>query len=283
MNISFRSLTEADLEIASTILVAAYQFTGRREAVIYRYLTMQPDGWWIVFADGVPVGYGGAVDYGPFSYIGMLSILPNWQHQGIGKMLTKHIMAWLANRGCTTMLLESKSTLVSFYQHLGFLEDGKTLHMNRKITTPEVHALPDAISPLRPHDIPLIVEFDAQYFGARRPTVLSAQIHDFPDRSFAAHDTARNITGYMIIESRSIGPWVASTIEVAEQLLRSALSLSYDGSLGFTIPASNTKGVELLTRYDFSQERSSSFMYYGHPAINHHREMIYAQTSPALG
>ena len=283
MDISFRLLTEADLEIASTILVAAYQFTGRREAIISRYLSMQPDGWWIVFADGIPVGYGGAVDYGAFSSIGMLSILPSWQHQGIGKALMKHIMGWLTDRGCKTMLLESKSTLISFYQHLGFIEGGKTLLVNRQITAPEVHTLPGSISPLKPHDIPSIMEFDAQYFGARRPTVLSAQIHDFPDRSFVAHDIAGNITGYMIIESRGLGPWIASTVEFAEQLLLSALTLSYDGSLSLTIPASNTKGAELLMRYGFSQGSERSFMYYGHSATNHHREMIYAQTSLALG
>jgi ribosomal protein S18 acetylase RimI-like enzyme len=89
MNASFRLCTEADLVVADDILVAAYQFKGSRKKLLYHYLSLQPDGWWLALVDGNPVGFGGAVDYGAFSSVGMLSVYPSWQRRGIGEALTK--------------------------------------------------------------------------------------------------------------------------------------------------------------------------------------------------
>ncbi len=98
MDISFRLITtEEDIDQADQLLVAAYEFPASRRATVQEYWTFQPDGWWLVLIKGRAVGYGGAVNYGTFCSIGMLSVLPAMQDQGIGTALMHYIMEWATN------------------------------------------------------------------------------------------------------------------------------------------------------------------------------------------
>ena len=153
MNISFRLLTEAELDVASDILAAAYHFTGDHSEMVRDILALQPDGWWLALADGAPVGYGGAVDYGAFGYIGMLSIYPSMQNQGIGTALTRHILQWGEERACPTMLLDADERAARLYTRLGFIEEDITYLFHRKASATRLQAL-SSVAVLQPTDIP---------------------------------------------------------------------------------------------------------------------------------
>jgi GNAT superfamily N-acetyltransferase len=283
MNISFRLLTEAELDVADHMLVAAYQFSQSRKGVVCQYWTFQPDGWWLVLADGEPVGYGGAVDYGAFSSIGMLSVTPDMQRRGVGQALMEHIMAWCVARGCHTMLLEANEKSASLYRRLGFVEEDLTLDFSQEEQTmPQDFSADGSISLLRPEDIPAIVSFDATYFGADRSRILVAGAKIAADRLFVARNKSSDVTGYVIAKSSYLGPWVASTSESAEKLLNRVLALPIAGARSLSIPRMNREGIHLLEQYGFRQKRSMFHMRYGSP-VPRHRDRIFALTSPALG
>src|SRR5215210_6941100 len=108
MTISVRSITEADLDAADVVLEAAYGPSGgRRKERMRRYLSLQPDGWLLALLDDVVVGTVGAMDYGPFAYIGLMAVHPSAQRQGIGLMLMQRLLAWLDARRCPFSLLDA--------------------------------------------------------------------------------------------------------------------------------------------------------------------------------
>ena len=282
MNLSFRICTEADLAAADDILVAAYQFKGSRKKLLRHYLSLQLDGWWLALVDGNPVGFGGAVYYGAFSSVGMLSVYPSWQRRGIGEALTKQILAWCEERGCPTMILEAEEEAVSLYARLGFVEEDTTPQMLLDEPRLDMQASP-GVEIMQAKDIPELAAFDTPYFGAERTKVLFSHLRENPGRAFVTRNDMGQITGYLFAQPRMLGPWVASTASEAEKLLVQALSLPFENGPSVSIPAMNEEGLQLLRRYHFSQRSVEHYMRCGAPLQSGQRAMIYAQASPALG
>src|SRR5205814_1881338 len=81
----------------------------------------------IALLDGKPVGAGGVVNYGPFSYLGLIAILPDQQRRGIGQALTQHLLTWLLRQQCPIALLEASPAGAPLYSKLGFQVDDTTL------------------------------------------------------------------------------------------------------------------------------------------------------------
>ncbi len=282
MNLSFRICTETDLELADHPFVAAYEFTQSRKALLYQHWLLQPDGWWLASLDEQPVGFGGAVDYGPFSYIGMIAVHPSVQHRGIGTALMQQILAWGDARGCPTMLLDADEQAVSLYKRLGFIEETTIpkFIQTKRITLPQ---LSSHIQKLQGADIPDVAAFDAPYFGANRAKVLASHLKESPEGAFVSRTKTGQITGYIFTEPRFLGPWVASSVEVAEQLLIRALLLPFADNLSVTLPISNQEGQRLLKRYGFVQRDVNFYMRRGAPAPFRQPDMLYGEASSALG
>jgi len=74
-------------------------------ADIRRYLALQPDGWLVAVAQGRPVGMVGAVDYGPFAWVGLMAVHAEAQQRGIGSALLQRLLTWLDARGTPMVLL----------------------------------------------------------------------------------------------------------------------------------------------------------------------------------
>lgn len=281
MNISFRLATEADLDVIDPILVSAYGFKGSRKNMLRFYLALQPDGWWLACADGTPVGFGGAVDYGAFSSVGMFSVLPAWQRRGIGHALTGQVLAWAEARGCPALILEAEELAVSLYARHGFIEEGSTLLLLREEGKPSPQSATQ-LETIQATSIPELVAYDRQYFGAQRAKIFLSLLQTYPGRAFLTRNAQGNITGYVFASPRTIGPWIADTLQVAECLLLHALSLPFEHGPDVTIPVENEEGLQLLNRLNFRQVNLMHYMRWGSP-VHVKRNTIYAETSPALG
>src|SRR5438093_12615489 len=107
MNISIHPFTEAELEAADEVIMAAYNIQHSRKETLHRYLALQQDGSFLAKQDGTIVGFGAVIDYGSFAYVGLMSVLPTMQKRGIGRLLMEHLLAWLDARGCATVLLDA--------------------------------------------------------------------------------------------------------------------------------------------------------------------------------
>jgi GNAT superfamily N-acetyltransferase len=283
MTISIRNLTEADLDAADVVLEAAYGPSGgRRKVRLRRYLRLQPDGWLLALLDGVAVGTVGAIDYGPFAYIGLMAVHPSAQRRGIGLMLMQQLLAWLDARGCPFSLLDATEMGAPLYAKLGFVEDEKTFMFHRDDCTRELRPA-ERVSQLRADELPALADFDAPIFGTRRLPVFASFLASDPTRALVARDAAGQISGCLFAQPHMLGPWVAHTPADAEALLATALTLTYADAPGVIFPASNVDAARLLLRYGFSPQRALSHMRRGGAVAPGQRSRLYAQASFVLG
>lgn len=283
MVLSVRRLTETDLEIAGTIAMAAYNRSQTLEPELRRYLALQPDGWYLALLDETPVGLGGAIDYGPFAYLGMMSVLPSVQSRGIGMALMQAILAWLDGRGCQTVLLNARERAVSLYERCGFVEIDQTLQLQLAQHTSLPQSSIEGVSSLTRAELSAIAAFDAPAFGASRAAVLSAYFAADPRRFLVSRDAAGQLGGFLVAGQSSLGPWHAATVEAAEKLLQQALVLPSAGSLTVSVSANNVTALDLLQRSDFVLERTLPHMRRGQSLQRDPQRGLYGMASLALG
>jgi GNAT superfamily N-acetyltransferase len=288
MNLSIRRLTEADLDSANEVLYAAYDAVPGQPTELPRCLKLQPEGWRLAAFGDLVVGVGGAVDYGPFSYIGLVGVLPEMQRHGIGRALMEHLIDWLHARRCPSILLDASAAGAPLYDRLGFITDDRATLLRcdcvnvLSFPTPPSHYR-ELVSEMRERDLPAVGAFDWPRFGAERPAVLASYLADFPHRAFVSRNRDDKISGFLIAQERRIGPWVAETYDDAERLLLHALTLPFEDNMPMAIiPACNRDAERLLTRYGFHPLRTLRHMRLGEP-VRRERTKIYGQASFALG
>ncbi len=286
MTMNIRPLTQSDFPACDAILSSAFGTLETRVPELQRYLAFQPDGWFVADVDGQPAGMVGAVDYGPFAYLGMMAVFQHQQGRGLGRALMEHCLAWLDTRGCPMTLLDASPAGALLYPKLGFVDDDRSdVWVQPTVASLKPERGGDIrVESLRPEDIPAVAAFDAPIFGAHRPAVIEAYRSEFPDRALVARDENGMIAGYLIVQWRRIGPWAACTSQAAEALLAAALSLPFEFGSPMTIcTASNTAAAEILGRAGFRPERPHRHMRRGGAAnpINHAR--IFGFASFAIG
>ncbi|GCE08975.1 GNAT family N-acetyltransferase [Dictyobacter aurantiacus] len=286
MTVTIRTLCDTDVDAADAVIVAAYNAPHSRKAALQAYLRLQPDGWMLALQDNEPVGLGGLVNYGPFAYLGMMSVLPAAQGKGIGKQLVSHLLQWAENKKCPTILLDATPAGSYLYKSFDFVEIDRSQHWQHagvdELTMPsQTNGIVTAISV---SDLPSLAAFDTPYFGASRIHVLEAMLGQYPRRAFAVWDTNGQVNGYLFAQERSIGPWVARSMEDAERLLAAALKLPFPGNaISVNISSiTNQDAIQLLERYGFKLQRTLSHMRRG-PAVERNLRKIYGQTAFALG
>ncbi len=281
MTIAIRNLLAADLDAADAILQGAYGGGSRKQRLRF-YMSLQPDGWLLAALDGAPAGVIGAIDYGPFGYIGLVAVHPSLQRRGVALAMMRRLLGWLDGRGCPVALLDASPAGAPLYERLGFVDEGQTLAF-----VLDDCALPppasERVVALGPADIPAVAAFDASIFGAGRAAVFHALLAAAPKRAFVARGADGQIDGYLFAQSQTIGPWAARTAADAEALLVAALPLAYDGAPGAIVPSANSAATALLMRYGFSPRGSLRHMRLGGVEPVGRRDLLYGQTSLAIG
>lgn len=284
MRVTMHTLAEAEIAVADAVLIAAYPEQRSRAAELRRYLRLEPEGWFVARDEqqGI-VGVGGVVVYDTFAYVGLIGVLPSWQRQGIGKLIMRHLLDWLAAQGCPVALLDASPMGRPMYEKLGFVaEDQSEVWLASKATM-ERGSSADGVHTLDAHDLGELVAFDAPRFGADRAKVLAALLGEYPGRLLATRDPAGNLTGYALAQPQSIGPFIADSPTVAEQLLRDTLMLPFEQPPTVLMPAINAEATALLARWDFAKQRALTYMRLGDLALSRRREAQYGLASFALG
>lgn len=286
MTFSVRRLTLEDLTAADTIATAAYG-RGSRRSELARYLALRPNGWLLALLDGAPAGIVGATEYGPFAYIGLMAVHPDFQRRGVGRRLMEYLLALLDERGCPAILLDASATGEPLYHSLGFAVDDRSVFYAREEGTSAagLPLLPESkvVSCLRREDLPAVGAFDTPRFGADRGDVLASYLADDSDRAFVSRDADGRVTGFLFAQRQALGPWMAETREDAEALLTRVLTLPFDGRPGVIVPESHEPAMHLLTRYGFTAQRSLAHMRRGGHTMPGRREKLYGQASFAIG
>lgn len=286
MTLTIRRLMPEDLGSADTVAAAAYG-RGSRRSELARYLALRPNGWLLALMDGAPAGIVGATEYGPFAYVGLMAVHPDFQRRGIARQLMERLLALLDERDCPAILLDASTMGEPLYRVLGFEVDDRSAYYARAehIQAPDSRRLPGTgiVSRMRREDLPAVVAFDTPRFGADRGDVLASYLADDLDRAFVSRDAGGRVTGFLFAQREALGPWMAETPKDAEALLERTLALPFDGGPGVITPESHEYAARLLSRYGFAPQRSLAHMRRGGHPMPAQREMLYGQASFAIG
>lgn len=292
--ITIQNLTRKDISAASEIADLAFNRPGARklrQRELERLLHLQPDGWWLALLNGRPAGLVGAVDYGPFAYVGMMSVHPDMRRMGVGRAVFRALLRQLDERNCPQLLLDATDLGAPLYEREGFVDDGLTrMYLLNNAAHFYWSPLDPAISvhPVTPADLERMAAFDLPYFGANRLRVLQSFWQEHPERCFLAQDArVGGISGWLIAQPRRIGPWVAAEPESADALLRAALRLEYAAAPAVLVSGCNQNASELLEKHGFRQHLALRHMLRaaGRPEKAHpmQRGSIYGLASFTLG
>jgi GNAT superfamily N-acetyltransferase len=271
-----------DVEVISEIAASAFGPSKHRASEIGRYLALQPNYWLLATYQGQPAGVVGATDYGPFTYLGMMTVRKELQGRGIGRALFRRELRWLGDHGLTFLRLDATEEGVPIYLRHGFEEVDRAVRFHLPNPT-TIHPVPGVVEPLLASDLEELAAFDTPIFGADRTPLFRALLRDLPTRAFATHGGSGGMTGFLFAQPQRLGPWVARDPGDAEALLQAALTLSFDGPLVAVAPACNRAAFDLLDRHGFIWARESRHMHRGPPAIPGSRPDIYGLTSFAIG
>ena len=287
-NTSIHRLKISELDVVDEVIIAAYGLAQGRKSTLQRYLALQPDGAFVAEQDGVVVGFGAAIQYATFAYIGLMAVHPGAQKQGIGSLVLQHILNWLDASGCPTVLLDASPSGAPLYYRAGFVEDDVTvvLHSGNGQTDDASRAkmnLRDCAVVLSEIELPALFGYDAYYFGSERATVLASYWANDPQRVLVTHNVEGQITGYLIAQSSVLGPWVADTKKDARRLLISALTLPFKNKPGMFVSAANKDALELFEQYSFGPQRTLRHMCRGKKVQRARSTALYGQASLGLG
>lgn len=194
--------------------------------------------------DGTLAGMVGAVPLGKIGILCHLAVRDEYRGFGLGALLSSWAVTYLRSRGALTVRLYSTRKAEGLYRSLGFegvvsrtvyrLEEGhRRLRVRGQLDGHRVETLTFG-------DLPELYGVDHWSYGADRSALLFATLRLHPGRGLVARDSTGVIKGYLIRSSLGsatrIGPFLASTQDVARLLLTSALSAAGGAPVQVTVP-----------------------------------------------
>ncbi len=273
-----------DVGAIDDVLRRSYDADHSFRSQIERYLLLQPDGSFVARENRRVVGFGASIDYGAFSYIGLIGTDPNFQNRGIGHMIVDKILKRLDERKCPAALLDARPAAAPLYQQYGFVEEDLTDVFTRKNMPLTKTEHPQNIATLAREEISELESFDHPIFGAQRRDLILSFWKDDPKRFLVSRDSLGRIDGYIVAQRRRIGPWIATSEIVAERLLSQALGFSFENEEPIVfVSRSNNEARDLLGGFGFEFQRTLRHMRRGRKVKRERRTKIYGQASLGLG
>ena len=210
--------------------------------------------------DGDLAGMVGAVPLGDIGVLCHLAVHDGYRGLGLGALLSSWAIGYLRSRGAKTIRLYSTLRAERLYRSLGFEE----------VTPRTVYRLeegswrlrvPDQVDRLRVEtltfgDLPELYGVDRWSYGADRSALLFATLRLHPGRGLVARDSTGLMKGYLIRSASGnathIGPFLASTPEVARLLLTRTLSATGGTPVQVTVPGpAGCQAHSLLQEFGF--------------------------------
>jgi predicted N-acetyltransferase YhbS len=266
--LEIRKLTLDDKAQVDELLCKA--FAGINPGgIVEREVALAPDTSWVATNDGSMAGLLCAIQYQGIAYVGPMGVAPEFQGKGIGRGLFQLMVDELEQRGCSTMLLDATEAGEPLYRKFGFEVTTRTFDMTRELPGGGVNPLPAV------REFERTRRMDAEWFGADRRPMLERLL----EVEGAAHFA--NEQGYLISQTKVLGPFAASTLQSATELLDHALAAGAVASRVLA-PIENPDARRLLESRGFHVQREVKHMRRGRP-IGMRRDLMYGLASFALG
>ena len=241
--------------------------------------------------DGDLTGMVGAVPLGEIGVLCHLAVHDGYRGLGLGALLSSWAVAYLRSRGAKLVRLYSTVRAEGLYRSLGFeevtprtvyrLEDGC-----RRLCVPE-RVDGHRVETLTFGDLPELYGVDHWSYGADRSALLFATLRLHPGRGLIARDSTGRIKGYLIRSARGhairIGPFLASTPDVARLLLARALSVTGGTPVQVTVPGpAGCQAHSLLQEFGFQGTKDRMRMELGEKMTACRTGLVHYGTTPYL-
>jgi GNAT superfamily N-acetyltransferase len=259
---------------------------NQTEADWLGYLDFDSAGCLAVLIDGSLAGTATSIRYGEgFGWIGMILVHPEHRRLGLGSGLLKRTIQHLRDKGTRSIRLDATAMGRKVYLPLGFRDDidVSRLEGNAPVVSPESEGGADR---LHRGDLVKVGELDTQAFGAERNGILAALSSRDPGLCFVVRNPG-GVSGYLIAregrEAIQLGPFVARSPAVAEQLLGALFRAAPGRRIFVDVPAPNKEGGEVLARHGFTLQRSFTRMILGDSAPCGRTGLVYGTSGAEKG
>jgi ribosomal protein S18 acetylase RimI-like enzyme len=238
-----RRMTDADLDRILELRSVVRWSADPRAFDLLR--GVQGARWAVAEApDGSLTGMVGAVPLGIVGILCHLAVHDGHRGSGLGALLSDWAVAYLKSRGARTVRLYSTQQAEGLYRSLGFREVApRTVYWleedSRHVRVPgQVDG--HRVETLTFGDLPELYGVDFWSYGAERSALILATLKLHPGQGLVARDATGRIKGYLIRSSMGratrIGPFLASTPDVARLLLTGALRAAGSAPVRVTAP-----------------------------------------------
>lgn len=210
---------------------------------------------------GVLVGMVGAVPLGDVGILCHLAVHHDYRKMGLGAALTSWAVSYLRSRGAGVVRLDSTVKAEKLYRSLGFEPVSRRIVYRREGADQEVRFQDDEcrVSPLVVGDLPEVYGVDRWSYGADRSALILAALRMHPGWGLVSRDALGRINGYLVRSALEggtrIGPFMASSLEVARALLARALEVSAgpgDEYVEVVVPVEKTPAHNLFDELGFA-------------------------------
>jgi ribosomal protein S18 acetylase RimI-like enzyme len=241
--------------------------------------------------DGDLAGMVGAVPLGDIGVLCHLAVHDGYRGLGLGALLSSWAVSYLRSRGAKTIRLYSTLRAEGLYRSLGFeevtprtvyrLEEGSwRLRVPDQVDRHRVETLTFG-------DLPELYGVDRWSYGADRSALLFATLRLHPGRGLIVRDSTGRIKGYLIRSVRGlatrIGPFLASTPDVARLLLARALSATGGTPVQVTVPGpAGCHAHSLLQEFGFEGTEDRMRMELGEKTATCRTGVAHYGTTPYL-
>jgi predicted N-acetyltransferase YhbS len=250
----------------------------------FQYMaSLDPDGSFLLEADGKPVGIATCIGYGKVGWFGNLIVDPAYRKKGAGGMLVCHAVDYLHAKGVETVGLYAYPQLKEFYGKLGFKADiDFALLRADNVVAVEgtgAHRIEEA-------QLKKIATFDSYYFGGDRSQLIQSIVLEDGNAGYYATDGG-HVVGYVAATIYSSMAWIGPLVcdpskryAFAGRLVSSVLSKVAGKSVYTVAPKNDAVLLDLLSSIGFKEEFTVTRMYNG---ISSAKNCIYLAESLERG
>jgi GNAT superfamily N-acetyltransferase len=250
-----------------------------------RFLDASPLGCFVAESDGEVCGTVTTIVYeSRFAWVGMVLVDPKHRGQGIGTGLLHQGIGYLDSLGIATIKLDATPEGKPIYQKLGFVTEYEIERWVLNAAERQTKRESSELRVIESAGLEEILAVDRGAFGAERSALLRSLHRSAPEFTLSGQGA---LVGYMLGRHGSradhLGPWMARSEAVAQQLLAAFLARSGRKTIFVDCMKSNPFAERLVQSEGFKFSRPLTRMYRGTNKFPGQPELFCGILGPEFG
>ena len=228
---------------------------------------LEPEGCFMLFRGSDRAGVATCVSFGKVGWFGNLVVKDADRRKGAGAFLVKHALNYLKSAGAETVGLFTYPHLIEYYKQFGFKPDVDFLVLQGKAVSPVTEGAL-RLQAVKEQEVPAIINFDSQLFGACRKKLLEPILQGAGNLCYMAVDN-NEISGYCTAkvheEMAEVGPLMCRLTHggTAKELLQTVLGKLRNRDVLICVPAEETSLLEVLLKAGSQENFRATRMFLG--------------------